>query len=142
MVIRVKLAVAIIIIAVAVVVVIVVQYDGKGQPLTSNLWDECFGDTGTLWGLNVRLKERQDFSKFADITLCPRSTMFVDGFQADPLDGSLPPMNLQSNMRICCGSNGALSNRCAVTGKDSTPCELVVNSPKSSGEEAAMNVTI
>ena len=138
------------IVAVLVVVTVVVAVlvtrpdDGTGESVAtfaptdspaSDPWEECYGNTGDLRTLNAQLSRRTSFDEFVDISLCEGSKVWVDY-----ADGSIPwHMNLQSNMRIRCGSTGTLSGKCVVMGHTYTKTPLVVNE---SGKEPTQNVTV
>ena len=105
-------------------------------------WRECYGST-QFANFNLRLTQRTNTDKFADISLCAGSRIEVGTLESYPVGGRLPPLNLQSNMRVRCdGTIGDLANRCVVTGRDSSAYALVVNARESFAETAAENVTI
>lgn len=57
-----------------------------------------------------------------------------------PSQATRPPFLPQSNMRIKCGKDGALTNQCIVTGGNRNGDTLVYNSANFTGEKAATNV--
>lgn len=114
-------------------------------PQGSVPWLDCFDTTQTgFLAMNSRLKERQSFSEFVDISLCSGSVFEVAAPHSatQPFIHALPAINLQSNIRIRCGARGALTDECVVSGRTNSPDYLVVNTKETSDEDAAKNVTI
>lgn len=80
---------------------------------------------------------RRDYSVQWEVELCPRTDLRVMDVERDePYAGNMPPLMAQSNMRVRCGEDGSLTNRCVVY----EGASLLLNTFSMSQEYEAKNV--
>lgn len=111
--------------------------------------DQCFVSTRTLISY---LQARRNLDTFVDLKLCnpQKGKWFVDEPRNsdgnnffDNLFGTRnpwPPLAAQSNMRVKCGTDGSIDNRCVVTGITGGYVSLLYSTPTFSNEVASQNV--
>lgn len=93
---------------------------------------------GSMRQLADALMARIDHGKVAEFTLRENTVFEVDATvnRSDPLAGAQPPLLVQSNMRIKCGKNGSVLNKCIVTRGD----VLLLNTAFGAFDHGADNV--
>jgi len=104
----------------------------------------CFRDSRSLTdALLERKQQQQDYYNipFMEVELCPGfKERVILNYHDNPSVGATPGLLTQSNLRIKCGPNGALQDRCVLWGRGVD--YLVLNSFHSFHEVAARNVTV
>ena len=77
-----------------------------------NTWEECYRTTRSLMNALAR---RIDYTDFIDVKLCPRVKFRVDVVDEEKsFFGAYPAISAQPNMRIKCGEEGRLDDRCVL----------------------------